>query len=83
MTFLKRLRDAVLTCSNEAYRDALRRAAQRVEAAVDDLYANITEGNMRNLNNTWASAQRLLDNVPAEGTPAPLAGSPEPARLAA
>lgn len=83
MTFLKKLRDAAMECSKPEYAAMLRGAADAVSAEIDKVYALPTEENMRALIGAWAKAERVLDEVPPEGTPAPLAGSPEPARLAA
>ena len=83
MTFLKKLRDAAMECSNEAYRLRLRQAADDVDIAIDWLYREPTENNMRALIGYWANAERIYEKRPEEGTPAPISGSPEPARLAA
>jgi hypothetical protein len=83
MTFLKKLRDAAMECSNIDYRALLQEAADQVEARVTDLCALPSEENMRALIGAWAKAERVFNGLPPEGTPAPISGSPEPARLAA
>lgn len=83
MTFLKQLRDAAAQCSNVDYRALLRTAADDVDIALSVLARDPTLANMRDLNGKWALASRVLTLIPPEGDPAPLSGSPEPARLAA
>lgn len=82
MTFLRKLREAAMQCSNVDYRELLRDAADNIEIDIRVLHDSPTEDNMRALIGAWAKAERILDNMPPEGTPAPLAGSPEPALLA-
>ena len=83
MTFLKKLRDAAMECSNVDYRLRLRQAADDVEVALGWLHKEPTEVNMRAVIGFWANAERIFENRPKEGTPSPISGSPEPARLAA
>jgi hypothetical protein len=83
MSFLKKLRDAAAQCSNIEYRVLLRDSADRVAYLIADLQRDPTEENMQALNSAWAFAERVYNNMPPEGTPAPIAGAPEPARLAA
>lgn len=83
MTFVKKLRDAASTCSNVDYRQMLRNHADRVSVSLTSLWEDATEENMQTLNGVWAAADAALKNMPPEGTPAPVSGSPEPARLAA
>lgn len=82
-TFVKELRDAAMGCSNESYRSLLRTAADMIMSHTTALSNNPTRINMIALVGTWAHAERLLKTLPQEAPPAPLAGSPEPARLAA
>lgn len=79
----KRLRDAAMKCSNVDYRSLMHDAANRVGAAILDFESDATDTNMQHLTGMWAYGTRILNNVPDEAPPAPLAGSPEPARLAA
>ena len=83
MTFLKKLRDAAMVCTNLGYRELLKAHADNVSAKIDLVYVDPTEVNMRLLNASWARADRVYRNRPEEGTPAPISGSPEPAILAA
>jgi hypothetical protein len=83
MTFLKRLRDAAMECTNIDYRQYLRFKADTLELSLSAAYGNPTTENMKNLNGAWASAWRAYNERPEEGTPSPMSGSPEPARLAA
>lgn len=83
MNFLKELRERARVCSNPAYRDLLQEAANMVDNAVNELFEDVTTENMVRLNGAWAYAQAILKQTPDEGTPAPLSGAPEPARLAA
>lgn len=82
-SFLKTLRDRASQCSNVEYRAVLRQAADSVQHTVRMLSLFPTVDRMQDLNGAWASAQRILDNTPAEGDPAPVSGAPEVARLAA
>lgn len=79
----KRLRDAAMLCSNVNYRATLHKTADLLGEVIIDFDQDATERSLRNLNSVWALAVRVLANVPDEAPPAPLAGSPEPARLAA
>lgn len=83
MTFLKQLRDRARTCSNIAFKDALKDAADALDIVIDAFTDLPTEDNLRKLNGMWAYAWKVLQQTPDEGTPAPLSGSTEPARLAA
>lgn len=82
LTFLKKLRDAAMNCSNLDYRTILRHQADEISDRLHLTYTEPTEENMKMLNSAWACGVRLLANVPDEAPPAPLAGSPEPAGLA-
>jgi hypothetical protein len=82
MSFLLKLREAAAECSNIDYRAMLRGQADQVQRLILMLQNNPTEETMRALNGVWALAERSYKNLPPEGTPAPLSGAPEPARLA-
>ncbi len=83
-TLLSKLRDAARTCSNVDYRAVIQRTADDLQDAVRCLYHDgTTEANMRRVNGAWSNAVRILKDTPPEGSPAPLSGSPEPAKLAA
>lgn len=82
-TLLLKLRSAAQEVSDVTYRAAMRQGADELFTAVDALHQMPTDENMRTLQGCWAVAHRLLKNIPPEGTPAPLSGAPEPARLAA
>lgn len=71
------------SCSNIDYRGLMRRAAAELGRAVRAFMQEQTRDNMMILQGAWANAERILKNVPSEAPPAPLSGSPEPARLAA
>ena len=83
MTFLRELRNAAMKCSNVDYRMTLRAAADRLDMAIESFKLDVDEDAMRDLQGAWANAHRVLKALPPEGSPAPLAGSPEPAKLAA
>lgn len=80
-SFLLELRDAAKGCSNIDYRALLRGAADNLEIDIEHFSNFPTTDALTVLNGSWAYAARVLSNLPAEGTPAPLAGSPEPTRL--
>ena len=82
-TFLKQLRDAAATCTKPQYKLMLKQAADHLDDSISGLFTWPSTDNMIKLNSAWAYAQRVLNDVPDEGTPAPLAGAPEAARLAA
>lgn len=83
-TMPKKLRDAAQRCSRPEYAAELRRCADLLQHRLKGLSGCATDAHLRDVNGAWALAQRLLDNVPDEADPMPpLAGSPEPARLAA
>jgi hypothetical protein len=77
MTFLKKLRDAAMQCSNVDYRALLRAEANLVQASIDMFAVMMDDDSLRHLNGAWASAHRVLKNMPPEGDPAPLGGSTE------
>lgn len=81
-TLTKQLRDAAKQCSNVDYRQTLRDAADQLEEAIDELFAEPTRDSMIALNGAWAYAERVLKNVPEEADPTPLSGSTAPAVLA-
>lgn len=83
-SFIGELRGAAMTCINVDYRSLLRCMADAVQVHVEDLRRMPSTENMTTLNGVWSKAVAVLDGVPAEADPnAPLAGSPEAARLAA
>jgi len=83
MTFLRKLREAARTCSNVDYRHQLHEAASRLAECVEAFSLDIDDESLRELNGAWAFADRVFKNMPPEGTPAPVSGPTEPARLAA
>lgn len=82
-SILLQIREAARECSNMNYRLELHSAASAIQDAVKHLLIDVTEENLRALNGAWAHGVRVLKNVPPEGEPAPLAGAPESAKLAA
>lgn len=85
MSKLLELREAAKVCSNVDYRFQLKNTADRLQAALGTLYTNPTDYNMTRVNCLWASAVRLLKNVPPEGDPAPVSDvvDAEPMRMTA
>lgn len=83
MNFLLELRNTALLCSNVDHRALLREAADEVTEALRKFHADPCHETLGWLQGEWAHALRVYKATPPEGTPAPLAGSPEPARLAA
>jgi hypothetical protein len=83
MTQLLIWREAARTCTRFSNRIALLNAVDALEVAIKQFSAAPTVETMMAVNNCWAHAMRLYNILPPEGTPAPLSGSPEPARLAA
>lgn len=82
-SFLLTLRGAAMQCSNQEYHMLLRTAADHVQRCTVEFSMMPSAANLRDLNGAWALAERIYKNVPPEAPPAPLSGSPEPARLAA
>lgn len=82
-TFLFELREAANNCTQLGYAYLLRAAADDLQGLIEELHANPTREAMTYVNGVWAYARRILENLPVEGTPAPLGGDTEPARLAA
>jgi hypothetical protein len=75
VTFLKQLRDAAATCTKPQYKLMLKQAADHLDDCIGGLFTCPSTDNMIRLNSAWAYAQRVLSDVPDEGTPAPLAGA--------
>jgi hypothetical protein len=73
MTFLLKIREAAKGCSHIEHRNRLRWCADNIGFAIEDVYHNPTEDNMRLLNGLWAYGERALKEMPPEGTPAPQA----------
>jgi len=82
MTFLLELRNAAKACSKPEYAAQLRQCADSVAFCIKQLAADPTTERMIELNCAWAHASAALKAVPPEGDPAPVSGSPEPAKLA-
>jgi hypothetical protein len=80
---LGKLYEAARECSNVDYRALLKSAADVLDTTITHFNDDPTENNLIALNCAWAYGHRLLINLPPEGTPAPLGGDTEPARLAA
>lgn len=80
---LVQLAEAARRCSNLDYQAVMRTAVQEVSDAVKTMHAFPDAESLRALNAAWAKADRIYKNIPPEGAPAPLAGAPEAARLAA
>lgn len=84
MNMLRELRDAAEQCSRLEYRVQLKDTAAHLQSAITRLGEDPTVLRMIELNGVWARAASLLKNLPDEADPQPpLAGAPEPARLAA
>lgn len=71
------------SCSNVDYRGIMIAAAVALDRACATFAADHTRENLKVVNAAWANGERILKNMPPEAPLAPLAGSPEPARLAA
>jgi hypothetical protein len=82
-TLCLQLREASATCSNVEYRVGLKNLADGLQDVIKHFYNEPTEENLRAVQNAWTLSSRVLEALPPEGTPAPLSGSPEAARLAA
>jgi hypothetical protein len=80
---LAQLGEVARNCSNLEYREFARSAVHEVSEAVKVMHAFPDAESLRLLNGAWAKAARIYSNLPPEGAPAPLAGAPEAARLAA
>ena len=76
-------REAARACTRPKFKQMFVMAIDECQYSHDLLARDPTAGNMARLNGAWAHAERLYKLLPEEGTPAPLGGSPEPARLAA
>lgn len=76
-TFLKELRDAAMKCSNIEYREQLHLVVNAVDDAITEVSEWPSTENLKRLNGLWAKAQRILENVPPEGAPAPVSGPSE------
>jgi hypothetical protein len=83
MTAFLYWRTAARACTKPQYKQAFTRAIDECQYSLTLLAGDPTAGNMVRLNGAWAHAERLYKLLPEEGTPAPLGGSPEAARLAA
>lgn len=70
-------------CSHVDYRAVMKEARHNLVICVENFQLHSTEDNLRCLNSAWAFCVRLFKNLPPEGSPAPLSGAPEAARLAA
>jgi hypothetical protein len=66
-----------------SWRDRCAVATQRLRKRHDDYVDAPDPETLAALNAAWAHASIVYQNIPPPAPPAPLAGSPEPARLAA
>ena len=83
-TFVYDLREAARLCSHPEYKDVLKRAAEDLAYAAEYFHGEMDEESLRLLNGAWAHAVRVMKGKPDEADPnPPLAGAPEPAKLAA
>lgn len=76
-------REAARACTRPQFKQRFVLAIDECQRAHEQLARDPSVGSMARLNGAWAHAERLYKLAPAEGTPAPLSGSPEAARLAA
>lgn len=82
MKSLLELREAAMQCSNLEYRYLMFEVADEVDVAIKELVDKCSEAAMQRAQCAWVHAKRIFESRPGEGDPAPLAGSPEPAKLA-
>lgn len=84
LTILAVLRNAARECSSPIYRYKLNQAADVLDDAIVALHDNPTTTNMQWVVGAWAAAVAAYEGRPDEAPPQPpMAGAPEPARLAA
>lgn len=84
LTILAVLRNAARECSSPMYRFTLAAAADQIEAALKAVTENPTTSCMQALVGAWAHGVAVYEGRPDEAPDnPPLAGAPEPARLAA
>ena len=76
-------RNAARACTKPKDKHAFVSAIDECQFSHELLARDPSVGNMCRLNGAWAHAERLYKLLPAEGTPAPLGGHTEAARLAA
>lgn len=88
--FTLELRDAAQRCTHIDYRALIRIRADDLSVAIDQFCAYPNKHNMSALNGAWATAARVLKDMPPEGDDAPVSGAPsatvfatEPKRMAA
>lgn len=82
-SLLERMTDAYALCSNQPYRHYLKNIIDDLWIEIEDFHKEPTDIALRDLNGLWALAERVLAACPPEGTPDPVSGDNEPARLAA
>jgi hypothetical protein len=83
-TFVFDLREAARLCTHPEYQDVLKRAAEDLAYATELFHGRGDAESMTLLNGAWAYAVRVMKAKPDEADPnPPLAGAPEPAKLAA
>lgn len=84
LTLLAVVRNAARQCSSPIYRYKLNQAADVLDDAIVALHDNPTTTNMQAAVGAWAAAVAAYEGRPNEAPDnPPLAGAPEPARLAA
>ena len=76
-------REAARACTRPKFKQMFVMAIDECQYSHDLLARDPSVGSMVRLNGAWAYAERLYKLLPAEGTPAPLGGHIEAARLAA
>ena len=81
-SFLLELSEARHQTSNVDYRALLGQLSDSLRFAIKALADNPTAERMIELNCAWAVAAAALKNLPSEGAPAPVGGSPEPTKFA-
>lgn len=84
MNRLLELREAAKQCSNVEYRVMLKNTADDIEHYINLVKEHPDNNTMMLLNCMWSQGERLLKNVPPEGSPAPVTDAmEEPMRMAA
>ena len=83
MTSLLRWRTAARACTKPEYRIEFVRAIDEAQLRMTEFYNHPDDGTLAACQSAWSHADRLYRFLPAEGTPAPLGGAPEPTKFAA
>lgn len=83
MSYLAEVSERIRLSSHSEWREALKVQHAYLVAAFQVFREWPTQDNMIALNGAWALTARIMKEMPPEGGTGPLAGTPQPARLAA